>query len=204
MYRPISSRIVASLTFALFAVIAMPADAQRVGQSITVQYGVVKGGKPVNLDQGPSAVPAGALVGGTLGLMSASGKSSSKKARNSIIGVAAGAAIAGAAQKPRGSTQGMIYEIDLGSGAAMQVVTDQREIRTGDCVAVEKAGETANLRRVSPEFCDQANAAAVAAVADESREEAEECLTAKQQLVDAQTDDAAALAERKIALLCND
>jgi len=133
--------------------------------------------------------------------MSASGKSSHKKARNSIIGIAAGAAIASAS---KGSSTGMLYEIDLGSGAAMQVVTDQREIRTGDCVAVEKAGETANVRRVTAAYCDRANAAAVAAVAEEAEEEAEECLAAKQQLVDAQTKEAADLAERKIALLCDD
>jgi len=177
----------------------LPVLAQRAGQSITVQYGVVKGGKPVELQSG--AVPAGALVGGSLGLMSASGKSSHKKARNSIIGIAAGAAIASAS---KGSSTGMLYEIDLGSGAAMQVVTDQREIRTGDCVAVEKAGETANVRRVTAAYCDRANAAAVAAVAEEAEEEAEECLAAKQQLVDAQTKEAADLAERKIALLCDD
>ncbi|HSM13355.1 MAG TPA: hypothetical protein VLA66_04750 [Thermoanaerobaculia bacterium] len=193
-YRPAAAAILSALLLA-----PLPALAQRAGQSVSVQYGVVKGGKPVELQSG--AVPAGALVGGTLGLMSASGKSSGKKARNSIIGVAAGAAIAGAAKGP---STGMLYEIDLGSGAAMQVVTDQREIRTGDCVAIEKAGETANLRRVTAAYCDQANAAAVRAVADEATEEAEECLAAKQQLVDAQTVEAVDLAERKIALLCND
>jgi hypothetical protein len=189
--RMVRSRVAVTAVAALLALPAL-SFAQRAGQSVTVQYGVVQGGKPVDLRSG--AVPAGALVGGTLGLMSASGKSSGKKARNSIIGVAAGAAIAGAS---KGSTSGMLYEIDLGSGTRMQVVTDQREIRTGDCVAIEKAGETANVRRVSAAYCDQANAAAVQAVADE-------CLAAKQQLVDAATPEAADLAERKIALLCDD
>jgi len=186
---------------ALAALLLAPtlASAQRAGQSITVQYGVVRGGKAVDLKSG--AVPAGVLVGGSLGLASASGKSSGKKARNTIVGIAAGAAIASAAQ---GNTQGMLYEIDLGSGTTMQVVTDQREIRAGDCVAVEKAGETANLRRVTAAYCDQTNAAAVKAVADEANEEAEECLAAKQQLVDATTPEAADLAAKKIALLCND
>jgi hypothetical protein len=44
----------------------------------------------------------------------------------------------------------------------------------------------------------------VAAVADEAQEEAEECLAAKQQLVDATTAEQADLAARKIGLLCND
>lgn len=173
--------------------------AQRAGQSVTVQYGTVTGGRQVDLQSG--AVPAGVLVGGTLGLASASGRSSSKKARNAIVGAVAGAAVAGAA---RGSTTGMLYEIDLGSQGMIQVVTDQREIRTGDCVAVEKAGDTANVRRVSGAYCDKANAAAVEAVADEAAEEAQECLAAKQQLVDAKTPQEVELAATKIGLLCDD
>ncbi len=176
-----------------------PVMAQRAGQSVSVQYGTVRGGREVDLKSG--AVPAGAVIGGSLGLISASGKSSSKKARNAIIGTIAGSAIASSAQ---GSTRGMLYEVDLGGSGAIQVVTDQREIRTGDCVAVEKAGDTANLRRVSAAYCQPANAAAVAAVADESREEAQECLTAKQQLVEAQTMEALELAKTKVGLLCDD
>ena len=176
-----------------------PTWAQRAGQSVSVQYGSVKGGREVDLKSG--AVPAGAVVGGSLGLLSAKGKSSSKKARNAIIGGIAGSAIAGGAQ---GSTRGMLYEVDLGSAGLMQVVTDQREIRTGDCVAVEKAGDTANLRRVSSAYCNPQNAAAVASVADESREEAQECLDAKQQLVEAETMDALQLAQAKVGLLCDD
>ena len=183
----------------LLMCVAAPALAQRAGQNVTVQYGVVTSGRQVDLQSG--AVPGGALVGGTLGLASASGRSSSKKARNAIVGAIAGGAVAGAA---RGSTTGMLYEIDLGAQGRMQVVTDQREIRNGDCVAVEKAGETANVRRVSSAYCDQSNAAAVQAVAGEAAEEAQECLAAKQQLVDAKTPEEADLAARKIGLLCDD
>lgn len=174
--------------------------AQRAGQSVTIQYGTVSAASQVDLKSG--AVPRGAVVGGSLGLMSASGKSSSKKARNAMVGVIAGSAIAGSAQ---GSTTGMLYTANLaGGGGQVQVVTDQREIRPGDCVAIERAGDTANLRRVSSAYCDEANKAAVQAVAAEAREEAEECLLAKQQLVDAKSEQEADLAARKIALLCDD
>ena len=192
--------VVATLVPALFVGSALvPASAQRAGQSVTIQYGIVTGARQVDLKSG--AVPGGALVGGALGIASAGGKSSGKKARNAIIGSVAGAAIAGAAQ---GSQQGMLYEVSVGPGGVVQVVTDQREIRPGDCVAVEKAGDTANLRRMSMSYCDQANQAAVKAVAPEARKDAEECVAAKQQLVDATTVEEADLAGRKIALLCND
>jgi hypothetical protein len=176
-----------------------PALAQRAGQSVSVQYGTIAGSREVDLSSG--AVPGGALVGGTLGLASASGKSSGKKARNVVIGAAATAAVAGAAQ---GNTKGMLYDVDLASQGKIQVVSDQREIQKGDCVAVEKAGETANLRRVTAAYCEGGNDAAVKAVATNAAHEAQECLDAKQQLVDAKTDDAAELAGKKVGLLCND
>jgi outer membrane lipoprotein SlyB len=185
---------------AMVLVLDSPAAfAQRAGQSVSVQYGTVASSRDIDLASG--AVPAGVLVGGGLGLASASGKSSSKKARNAIVGAAAAGAVAGAAQ---GSQKGKLYEVDLGSAGAVQVVSDQREIQQGDCVAVEKVGDTANLRRVSADYCEQANDQAVKAVANEARKDAEECATAKQQLVDSTTQQQADLAGRKIALLCND
>ena len=81
-----------------------PAEAQRKGQNVTVQYGTVIQKEQVDLNSG--AVPRGAVVGGALGLASASGKSKKKKARNALIGAAAGGAIASSSQ---GSTNGMLY-----------------------------------------------------------------------------------------------
>jgi hypothetical protein len=186
---------------AIALVLLLNADAvsaQRAGQGVTIQYGKVTGASEVDLKSG--AVPAGALVGGALGLASASGKSSAKKARNAIVGAAATGAVAGAAE---GSHKGMLYQVDV-VGGSIQVVSDQREIRVGDCVAVEKAGDTANLRRVSTSYCEQANAEAVKAVAGEARKDAEECAAAKQQLVDASSATETDLASRKVSLLCND
>ena len=182
----------------LIGVASVSVWAQKAGQSVTIQYGTVAAMREVDLKSG--AVPKGAMVGGALGLASAGGKSSSTKARNALIGAAAGGAVAGGAQ---GHQKGMLYDVDIGTGK-IQVVSDQREIRTGDCVAVEKAGDTANVRRVSADYCNAANASAVQSVAGEARKDAEECATAKQQLVDATTTQAAELAGRKISLLCND
>ena len=55
-----------------------PAEAQRKGQNVSVQYGTVIQKEQVDLNSG--AVPRGAVVGGALGLASASGKSSKKGA----------------------------------------------------------------------------------------------------------------------------
>jgi outer membrane lipoprotein SlyB len=189
---------IAVMVVLLYSASAELSWAQRAGQSVSIQYGKVAAVRDVDLKSG--AVPAGALVGGALGLASGSGKSSGKKARNTVLGAAAGSAIAGAAQ---GSQKGMMYQVEIASGDMIQVVSDQREIRTGDCVAVEKAGDTANIRRVSASYCEKSNDAAVKAVAGEARKDAEECAAAKQQLVEATTAPEADLAGRKITLLCN-
>lgn len=194
-----TTKQLALMAAVLFSMSAGLSWAQKAGQSVTIQYGKVTAVRDVDLKSG--AVPAGALVGGALGLASGSGKSSGKKARNAIVGAAAGSAVAGAAQ---GSQKGMMYQVEVGAGDMIQVVSDQREIRPGDCVAVEKAGDTANVRRVSASYCEKGNDAAVKAVAGEARKDAEECAAAKQQLVDATTAQAADLAGRKISLLCND
>lgn len=173
--------------------------AQKTGYNIAIQYGTVAASREVDLRSG--AVPASAMVGGVLGLASAGGKSSGKKARNAILGATATGAVASVAQ---GSQRGMMYQVEVGGGSLVQVVSDQRDIRTGDCVAVEKAGDTANIRRVSASYCDKAYGSAVKAVAGEARKDAEECGAAKQQLVDATTSQAADLAGRKVTLLCND
>jgi len=175
------------------------ATAQRAGQMVSVQYGVVTAGRSVDLQS--SAVPAGAVVGGTLGLVSASGKSGGKKARNSVIGAVAGGALAGAA---RGDHRGMVYDVRLtGNSGSVQIVTDQREIRIGDCVALEQARETGNIRRVSDAYCNPAHQEAVADVVESSKQDAHECAEAKQALVDAETEEAANLAGVKVRLLCN-
>jgi hypothetical protein len=170
--------------------------AQRVGQSATVQFGVVRDAKPIDLT---SDAPRGALVGGTLGLVSGRG-STSRSVRNGIIGAGAAGALTAATE---GSRQGMSYVVEKPDGSSSTIVTDQREIQVGDCVAIEQVGQTANIRRTSASYCERANTTAVASVETHTRDDAMACASAKQELVDAQTKEAADLAARKIELLCN-
>ena len=195
--RPHHFFITMVLTF--LAATSVSVHAQKKGQSASIQYGTVVQKERVDLNSG--AVPRGAVVGGALGLASASGKSKKKKARNALVGAAAGGAIASSSQ---GSTSGMLYTIDLGTMGMAQVVTDQTEIVRGDCVALEKAGETANVRRISAAYCEPANAAVVASVAEESAEEADECLQAKEMVVNAATLEEFEFAKTKMSFLCND
>jgi uncharacterized protein YcfJ len=178
------------------AVGALPAEAQKKGQSAKIQYGVVVKSERVDLSE--NKAPSGALVGGTIGLATG-GSSGYKRRRNAAIGAAAGG-ILGAA----GSTQqmGMMYTIDIANGS-IKIVTDQTEIHIGDCVVVEETSQGANVRRVNREVCDPEAAAVVAELEDEFIEEAEECAMARKELAAAKTDAEFDRALMKVDILCN-
>jgi hypothetical protein len=187
------------LTSLLFA---GPAQAQRSGQSMTVQTGIVIGAQAVNLQ---SAAGRGALVGGVVGYATTSSRqSSSRRARNTAIGAGTGALIARRAQ---GSLDGMQYTVEVAPGSRITVVTDQTQVRVGDCVNVEQAGSgTTNVRRVSESLCD---AIFGGQAVDEELQaymnnEADACLQAKERMMEAETDEAFEIAMRRVSFFCDD
>ncbi len=180
---------------------ATDALAQRSGQSMSVQTGVVVAAQAVNMQ---SAAGSGAAVGGVVGFATTSSRQgSSRRARNTILGAAAGGAIARRAQ---GDLNGMQYTVEVGPGSQIIVVTDQTEVKVGDCVNVEQAGSgTANVRRVSPAFCDAAFDNAVDKdISAEYDRLADMCLEAKERMMEAETDEAIDIAIRRVKILCND
>ncbi len=177
------------------------ADAQRSGQSMSIQTGIVIAAQAVNLQ---SAAGRGALVGGVVGYATTSSRqSSSRRARNTAIGAGTGALIARRAQ---GDLNGMQYTVETGPGSRITVVTDQTQIRVGDCVNVEQAGSgTANVRRVSESLCD----AVFDNQVDEELQaymtrEADACLQAKERMMEAETDEAFEVAMRRVKFFCDD
>jgi hypothetical protein len=189
-----------SLVLVVCALVALPCEthAARPGSSSKTTVGVVERAESVTLD---SNAGKGALVGGTLGLLGSKGESSQRQARNALIGAVAGGAIANASQ---GSRAGWRYTVRTTAGSTVAIVSDQSEIRTGDCVVVEESGSTANIRRAPATMCDRSSAQAVAQVTPQLQSHADECATAKQQVVEAQTTDQVDLAMRKVNILCND
>lgn len=182
-------------------ILAVPhANAQRAGQSATVRTGTVTAMKSVDLNDGNAV--GGALVGGAFGAaLTRSSKSSSRRNRNAAIGAVLGGASAASKTRP-----GRVYTVTTNEGTAIQIATEQTEIRVDDCVFVEEAGGTANIRRAPATACDPASQAVMkdAAIIEEMQEEASECAVAKQELIDAESDDAIDRAVRKVKLLCYD
>ena len=176
--------------------------AQRSGQNASISIGTVTKVENINLQS--QAAPAGALVGGMLAYKSTGGsKSSTTKWGRAAAGAVAGGAIARAAE---GDLSGKLYTVDLGGGRMMQVVSDQTEIRQGDCVIVEEVKGQANVRRADPAACQPESAPVIASadVQEELQEEAEECVAAKEGVLAAETEEQFELAKRKMAIFCNE
>lgn len=191
-----TSRALRHLTWILaLAAVGCQQNAARVGQRTTIQFGTVRNVEQVNLQ---SDVAAGALVGGTIGLVASGGSRTAP--RNAILGAAVGAAATSAAQ---GNRTGIAYTVQMLDGSVIRIISDQTEIRVGDCVAIERAGETNNIRREHPAFCASQNQPAVRAVQPDLEAAAARCQAAKEELVNATTPEAVDLATRKVSLLCN-
>lgn len=136
---------------------------------------------------------AGRLVGGTIGVMTGSGKSGSNKALRGIAGARIGSSVSGNASRQ------MAYEytVLVDGTSTVRMLTDTVGIRVGDCVAVER-GRFNNLRLMPDDRCAP-NAVRPAA----ESAEVDACNAAKQQLLDASTNADFDRAERRVRALCN-
>ncbi len=183
--------------------VAAPAFSQgasRAGASATIRVGEVVGVRRIEIKD--NSVAKGALIGGALGLALGSGKNRKSSRKRAAIGTAAGA-IAGSAKPNR---TGMQYRVRTGDGTIIDVVTDQREIRMGDCVAVEESGGRANIRRMPQTSCQPESKAVLEdpAIKQEMQEEAAECLEAKKRVLVAETETEINVAVRKMSIFCDD
>ncbi len=172
--------------------------AQKKGASVKIQHGTVVASRSVTIESGGNAA-GGALLGGTIGLI-AGGSSGKKRRQRAATGAIIGGALGAASKK---SEQAMEYTVETAGGMQIKVLTDQREIHTGDCVVVEESGGMANVRRVSETMCEPESQSVVEELRAEFQEEAAECIAAKQELLAAETDEAMDRALRKISILCD-
>lgn len=182
---------------ALFVLLSSTAMAQKSGQSIQIQYGVVVASKYV---QEKSNSGKGALVGGAIGLYAGKGKSSGTKFRRATAGAVVGSATTSAVQGDRSARE---YQVRTSTGVTV-IISDQTQIAVDDCVLIETPNKgNSNIRRVASTYCDPASAEVVAELQDEMLEEAQECSAAKSELSAADTDAAVDRALRKISILCD-
>lgn len=164
--------------------------------SMSVNYGRIVEVGQEQLDNSGGKT-GGAVVGGLAGLYSGRNKSGSNQALRTL----GGAAVGGAAGGAMASGTVDAYIIELLNGSSVKVLIDRGNFRRGDCVAVEQGSKSANLRRVSDQYC-------VAEVPQEFKEEhqreASECDMAKQGVLNATTEEEIRAAGLRMDILCQD
>jgi outer membrane lipoprotein SlyB len=190
--------LLASAALLLLVTASPAAFAQKAGQSATIRVGTVVSTERVNLQ---SDAAKSAVLGGVIGYHATSNsKSKSRKRKNAALGAAA---LGGATRMGEGDLTGTLYTVKLQDGSEMRVISDQNQVVPGDCVTVEQVQDNANVRRADPVLCEPETRQIMGDLEPELQEEAEECYTAKQELLNAATDEQASLAARKISILCN-
>jgi outer membrane lipoprotein SlyB len=171
-----------------------PMTGSTTGSLIAVEYGTVQQVQAVKMK---ASYGKDALIGGGLGLAAASTASSTTQAGAALAGALIGAFIG----KETAGTADQ-YTVQLVNGNTVSIVTEHHDINAGDCVAVEQ-GEHANIRRVSPQMCTSQTPHTTypdthAAVQQQSAD----CLTAKQELLKATTEQETSVGYQKMKAFC--
>lgn len=192
--------IVAAVAGSLLTSACQTTGGARSGTAMNVQYGVVQSVQEV---QAEANTGGGAALGGLAGLAAAAGTGGSRNQQ--LAGAAGGALLGGLIANQRANNQRLMqHTVRLNSGASVAVVTDHHNITIGDCVAVEQ-GRHANIRRVSAVMCNDladTRQPAYTPTHNANVREAQECEQAKQEVLNAKTEEAIRLAHMRMRALC--
>jgi outer membrane lipoprotein SlyB len=161
---------------------------------ISVQYGTVQNVQQIAMSPNYAG---GSLLGGALGLLATSTRSGTTQVAGALGGAALGALIS----KETAGT-GMQFTVRLANNNTINIVTENQDIRVGDCVSIEQ-GQHANIRRVSPVMCNTSPTdPAFSAINAAAVQESQECQAVKRELLAATTEQATAIAYKKMQALC--
>jgi outer membrane lipoprotein SlyB len=189
--------IIAALLSGFILAGSMEALAQRRGDAASITIGIVERAQQVQLD---AQAGRGALLGGAAGWALARNQSSGRQA----LGAAAGAGLGAASRNRRHGGTGMQYTVRTSQGSAITVVTDQTQVRVGDCVSVEETGDVANIRRVDYALCQPVSPQVVEQSTPALQAGADRCEQAKERLFAAKTPEEVEVARQVMDIMCND
>ena len=189
--------IIANVLSASLLLGSMEALAQRRGDSASITIGIVERAQQVQFD---AQAGRGALLGGAAGWAIARNQPSSRQA----VAAAAGAGLGAASRNRSQGGTGMEYTVRTSQGSAITVVTDQTQVKVGDCVSVEETGNTANIRRVDDALCQPVSPQVVEQARPVLQAEADRCEQAKERLFAATTTEEIEVARQLMDIMCND
>lgn len=161
---------------------------------ISVQYGRVENIQQVEMSPDYAA---GSVIGGALGLLATMGHSGASQVGGAAAGAGLGALVA---KETAGS--GEKFTVRLVNNNTVDIVTENQDIRLGDCVSIEQ-GQHANIRRLSPVMCTTPQShPAYSSMNAANVQESQECQTVKRELLNATTEQQTAVAYKKMRAFC--
>ena len=166
------------------------------GHAINISHGRVVDIELVKLK---SAAAKGATYGGLIGA-AAGHHHGHDTVQGALAGAALGALIGHMTTRHQ---KAFAYYVKTGPDHQLKLISEQDNLRIGDCVAIEQTHDKTNLRPVSPAICDEQYRANLDDPIRQakSNQDASECMAAKQQLIDAEGSDIKDIAY-KVQVLC--
>ena len=168
-----------------------------LNEAVGISYGTVESVTPVKVSQ--TGEVAGSVMGGLLGLALTAGHSGGSMLLGTAGGALAGGLLGHVMQGSDTADQFVIRRTD---GSTLEVATEQRDLEPGDCVAIEQGRHT-SLRRVSSTLCAPGGPVADTRVALEAQHDAQVCHEAKEDLLNAQGQQAIDAGAARVRALCH-
>ena len=172
-------------------------DRDQRGQAIDISHGRVI---DIELVELKSAAAKGATYGGLIG--AAAGH---HHGHDTIEGALAGAALGALiGHMTTRHQKAFAYYVQTGPDHQLKVISEQDNLRIGDCVSIEQTHDKTNLRPVSPAICDEQYRTYLNHPERKAKsyEDADECMQAKQQLIDADNEADIKNIAYKVQVLC--
>jgi outer membrane lipoprotein SlyB len=190
-----STPLIAGLALLTGCAGTTPFTGSGVNSLIAIEYGTIEQVQEVQLK---ANYGSGVLLGGGIGALATMHYSGTTEALAAVGGALLGALVA----KERAGTAEQ-YTIRLVNGNTVSIVSETHNLVAGDCVAVEQ-GRHANLRRVDPRMCTTTSPQASYPQAHAAEQQAAvDCDAAKQDLLQATTEQQTRLAYQKMKALCS-
>lgn len=193
MFKCNLARLAAALVLGLTTALAAAQD-----EVIETRYGHVVGKREV---AEKNSVPAGAIIGGLVGLATSGGKSSGTKLRRTAGGAVVGGVIAGQADK---ANERWLYTIRFPGGGEERIVIEDRRLSLGDCAAVQYTRNETLVHYSSSYYCEprSTRTGRVEAIRADPESDADPCLEARRRLLEENDPEQIELLERKIQSIC--
>lgn len=184
----------AVLQLGLMLLVATPVWAQ---DAMETRYGHVVDKREI---AGDNSVTKGAIIGGVVGLVTASGKSGSTKLKRTAGGALLGGVIANQVDK---SKRYYRYTLAFADGQETDIEIQDERLDLGDCAALRSSRSQVTVDYASDYFCEREERDLRASEPVVEPAPNDTCREAKQRLLDEEDEGQVALLIEKVKVICD-